>query len=98
MTTAGSSARRRGSTPDARRSGYPGWAARYPKLRGSRVDRHLDGPHRTALAAQLGEFLGELHRFPVSRVIELGVRAYDPAGWFEQLRLFYADARARVFP
>ncbi len=73
-------------------------AVRYRKLPGTRLDEHLDGPHRLALAGRLGRFLGELHDFPASRAKELGVRAYDPSSWLEQFRIFYANARLRAFP
>jgi aminoglycoside phosphotransferase (APT) family kinase protein len=73
-------------------------AVRYRKLVGTRLDEHLDGPHRLALACRLGRFLGELHGFPTSRARELGVRAYDPPTWLEQFRIFYANARLRAFP
>jgi aminoglycoside phosphotransferase (APT) family kinase protein len=73
-------------------------AVRYRKLVGTRLDEHLDGPHRLALADRLGRFLGELHGFPASRARELGVRAYDPPSWLEQFRIFYANARLRAFP
>jgi aminoglycoside phosphotransferase (APT) family kinase protein len=73
-------------------------AVRYRKLAGTRLDEHLGGPHRLALASRLGRFLGELHDFPALRVRELGVRAYDPPSWLEQFRIFYANARLLAFP
>jgi aminoglycoside phosphotransferase (APT) family kinase protein len=73
-------------------------AVRYRKLPGTRLDEHLDGPHRLTLADRLGRFLSELHDFPASRARELGVRAYDPSSWLEQFRIFYANARLRAFP
>jgi aminoglycoside phosphotransferase (APT) family kinase protein len=76
----------------------PTRAVRYRKLPGTRLDEHLDGPHRLALAGHLGRFLGELHDFPTSRARELGVRAYDPSSWLEQFRIFYANARLHAFP
>jgi aminoglycoside phosphotransferase (APT) family kinase protein len=73
-------------------------AVRYRRLPGTQLDKHLDGPHRLALADRLGRFLGELHDFPTSRAMELGVRAYDPPSWLEQFRIFYANARLHAFP
>lgn len=76
----------------------PARAVRYRKLPGTRVDEHLDGPHRLAIAKGLGGFLGELHDFPVPLARELGVHAYDPSSWLEQFRIFYANARLHAFP
>ncbi len=73
-------------------------AVRYRKLPGTRLDEHLDGPHRLVLASRLGRFLGELHDFPTSQAREFGVRAYDPPSWLEQFRIFYANARRWAFP
>jgi aminoglycoside phosphotransferase (APT) family kinase protein len=79
-------------------SNNPARAVRYRKLPGTRLDEHLDGPHRLGLASRLGRFLGELHAFPTSRATKLGVRAYDPPSWLEQFRIFYANARLHAFP
>jgi aminoglycoside phosphotransferase (APT) family kinase protein len=76
----------------------PTRAMRYRKLPGTRLDEHLDGPHRLRLASRLGRFLGELHDFPTSRARKLGVRAYNPPSWLEQFRIFYANARLHAFP
>jgi aminoglycoside phosphotransferase (APT) family kinase protein len=78
--------------------GDPARAVRYRRLPGTRLDQHLDGPHCLSIARQLGRFLDGLHSFPTARVSELGVRTYDPSSWLEQTRIFYAEARQRVFP
>jgi aminoglycoside phosphotransferase (APT) family kinase protein len=71
---------------------------RYRRLRGTTLEQHADGAHSRALGAQLGAFLGELHRFPKARVKEAGVRAYDRGGWLEQVSFAYAEARDHAFP
>lgn len=76
----------------------PARAVRYRKLPGTGLDKHLDSPHRLALAYSLGRFLGELHDFPVPLAREFGVRAYDQSSWLEQFRIFYANARLHAFP
>jgi aminoglycoside phosphotransferase (APT) family kinase protein len=62
------------------------------------MEQHADGAHSRARGAQLGAFLGELHRFPKTRVKEAGVRAYDRSGWWEQVSFAYAEARDHAFP
>ena len=73
-------------------------AMRYRKLAGTSADEHLARPYRLALAARAGRFLNELHAFPAHRAVQLGIHAYDPLSWHEQLEIFYARAREHAFP
>jgi aminoglycoside 2''-phosphotransferase len=51
-----------------------------------------------ALAAELGRFLSELHRFPVKRAAQLLVPGGDAAEWRQRYRALYSQIEAQVLP
>jgi aminoglycoside phosphotransferase (APT) family kinase protein len=67
----------------------------YRKLPGEPLRHEVDAPE---LGRGLGAFLAALHRFPVERARELGVRSGSPQEWFDRQQAFLEQLEERVLP
>ncbi len=71
----------------------------YRKVRGEPLTSGLlESVRFPHAAADLSHFLSELHRFPVSRAVELKAPDADPAGWRGQYCDMNRRVEERVFP
>jgi aminoglycoside 2''-phosphotransferase len=77
---------------------YEGVFVGYPKIRGVELLPQEDTAPALGLARQLGEFLTSLHRFPLSRVIALGISSGDGASRREEYQAFCETVQRRVGP
>lgn len=71
----------------------------YRKLPGVPLsEAALNGEAAASVAAQLGRFLSELHRFPIERAQAAGVPVYSTDAWREHYRGFSTQIRKQVLP
>lgn len=71
----------------------------YRKLPGVELrGDNLAAGHSKQIAQQLAAFITCLHRFPVQRAVQLGLRAVSPAAWRQRYQTLYEEMGAQVFP
>ncbi len=78
---------------------YPYTFVGYPKIGGQALENAcITSGQLTVLAQALATFLNELHSFPTTQAIQVGVQEHTPVQWRDRYQERYIDLQQRVFP